>query len=115
MSGKLKMILILIMLLFLIYVFKAIKRNKISTKNALIWVIVDIVVVFCIIFVNPLFGVTNFIGIKTVSNMMFFLGFIFLLILCFNFSNQLSVQNKKIINLTQELALLKNKIEKENK
>jgi hypothetical protein len=47
--------------------------------------------------------------------MMFFMGFIFLIVLCFNLSSQLSIQNKKIINLTQELGILKNKLEKEKK
>lgn len=115
MSNKLTIILILVMILFLIYVFKEIKNNKISTKHALIWVIADIIVIICIIFVEPLFKVAHFLGIETVSNMMFFLGFIFLLVLCFNLSNQISVQNKKIINLTQELGILKNRNNKEVK
>lgn len=115
MSIKLKIILIFIMILFLIYIFSVIKRNKISTKNALIWVIADIIVIFCILFLKQLLVIANFIGIKTVSNMMFFLGFIFLLILCFKQSAQLSIQNKKIINLTQELGILKNKIIKDKK
>lgn len=115
MTIKLKLILILVMLLLLVYIFKSIKRSILSTKNALIWVIADILVIGCIIFVEPLLLVANFIGIKTVSNMLFFISIIFLLVLCFNLSNQLSVQNKKIINLTQELGILRNKINKEKK
>ena len=47
--------------------------------------------------------------------MMFFGGFIFLIILCFNLSSEISIQNKKIISLTQEVGILKNKLEKEKK
>ena len=112
---KLKIILIIIMILLLLYLFRSIKRNKISVKYALIWVIADIVVIICILFVEPLFGLANFLGIKTVSNMMFFFGFIFLLILCFNLSTQISIQNKKIITLTQEFGIHKNKIDKDKK
>lgn len=115
MSIKLKLILIVIMILFLIYVFKAIKNNKISVKYALIWVIADVAVILCVLLVDPLLKISNFIGIKTVSNMMFLFGFVFLLVLCFNLSKQISIQNKKIINLTQELGILKNKIEKVKK
>lgn len=112
---KLKLILIIIMILLLLYLFKSIKKNIISVKYALIWVVADIVVIICILFVEPLFRVANFVGIETVANMMFFLGFIFLLILCFNLSTQISIQNKKIITLTQELGILKNKIGKDKK
>lgn len=115
MSLKLKVLLILIIVLLLLYVFKSVKNNKISVKYALIWIIADIAVIFCILLVEPLLKVSNFIGIKTVSNMLFFLGFIFLLILCFNQSTQISIQNKKIIKLTQELGILKNQIDKDKK
>lgn len=113
MSTKLKIILIFVMFLLLIYILKYIKNNKISTKNALIWVVADILVILCTLFIKPLLIVANFIGIKTVSNMLFFIGFVFLLILCFKQSTQLSEQNKKIITLTQELGILKKQSKKE--
>ena len=112
MSLKLKIILISIMIIFLIYVFKSIKDNKISVKYAIIWIIADIAIIFCVLLIAPLLKFSNLIGIKNVSNLMFFLGFVFLLILCFNFSKHISLQNKKIINLTQELGILKNKLKK---
>lgn len=115
MSIKLKIILIIIMILFLIYICWYIKNKKISIKNSLLWVIADIGVIFCILFINPLLKITNFIGIKKVSNLMFFIGFIFLLVLCFKQSTQLSNLNKKVINLTQELGILKNNINKDKK
>lgn len=113
MSVKLKIILVIVMIIFLIYIFKSIKDSKISTKHALIWVVGDIIVIACIIFVEPMLTVAHFFGVETVSNMMFFIGFVFLLIFSFNQSNQLSYQNNKVIKLTQELGILKNKIKKE--
>lgn len=113
MELKLKIIIIIVMLGLLFYMFNAIRCNKISTKNILFWIISDIFVIFAVIFLDFLLKIANFIGIETVSNMMFFLGFIFLIILCFNMSSQLSIQNKKIINLTQELGILNDKLKKE--
>lgn len=110
---RLKICLIIIMLLFLGYVLKKIKYNKLAIRNALIWIVSDILVIFVIIFIENLLAISNFIGIETVSNMIFFIGFIFLLILCFNMTCELSIQNKKIINLTQELGIMKNKLEKD--
>lgn len=114
MEIKLQVVLIVVMVLLLLYIIKSIKNSKMSTRNALLWVVADIVVIFCILFITPLFSLANFIGIETVANMMFFLGMIFLLVLSFNQSTELSKLNKKVISLTQELAILK-KEKKEEK
>lgn len=115
MELKLKVIIIIVMLLLLFYMFSAVRKSKISLKNILIWIIADIIVVFAVLFSNLLLKFANLVGIEKVSNMMFFGGFIFLIILSFNLSSDLSVQNKKIISLTQEVGILKNKLEKEKK
>lgn len=112
MSSRLRIIIIITMICFLIYIFKHIKRLNISTKHALIWIIADILVIISTIFVEQLFDFIKVIGIENVSSMMFFLGFILLIIVCFNLSNYISVQTKKINSLTQELGILKNQINK---
>jgi len=115
MELRLKIIIILVMIILLMYMFNIVRKNKVSTKNILIWVMADIFVIFATLFLDVLLKIANFFGIETVSNMMFFIGFIFLIVLCFNQSSQLSIQNKKIINLTQELGILKNKLDREKK
>lgn len=105
MSWKLKLIIITIMIGLLLYVFRKIKHTDFSTKYALIWIITDVLVIIATLLVEPLFRFVKILGIETVSNLMFFLGFIFLLIVCFNLSYQLSIQNKKIICLTQKIGL----------
>lgn len=115
MELRLKIIIIVIMLFLLLYMFNIVKKNKVSTKNILLWVVADILVILVTLFLDFWLEVANFFGIKTVSNMMFFMGFIFLIVLCFNLSSQLSIQNKKIINLTQELGILKNGLERRKK
>lgn len=115
MELKLKIIIIIIMILFIMYMLQAVRKNKISLKNILIWIIADLLVIVSVLFLDELLKIANFIGIETVSNMLFFIGFVFLIILCFNLSSEISIQNKKIINLTQEIGILKNKLEKGKK
>lgn len=112
MELKLKMVIIIMMLLLLLYMFRTVRKNKMSLKNILVWIVADVFVIFAVLFLEILLKLANFIGIETVSNMMFFLGFIFLIVLCFNLSSELSIQNKKIISLTQEVGILKNELEK---
>lgn len=115
MDLKLKIIIIIIMLLLLIYMFGTVRKNRVSLKNILIWIIADVIVIIGVLFLEVLLKLANFIGIETVSNMMFFGGFVFLIVLCFNLSSEISIQNKKVISLTQEVGILKNKLEERNK
>lgn len=112
MALKLKIILIVVMILLLIYIIKSIKKGKINVKNALIWLISDIIVILCILFIEPLFEFANFLGIETVSNMIFFISIIFLLVLSFNQTAEISKLNKKIVVLTEEIGILKREMKK---
>lgn len=105
MSLKLKIIIIIIMVSLLLYVFRKIKHSNFSTKYALIWIVADILVIIATLLVEKLVSLVKFFGIETVANLMFFLGFIFLLVVNFNLSYQVSILNKKIISLTQNLGI----------
>lgn len=113
MNLKLKIIIISVMVILLLYVLRKVKHSHFSTKYSLVWIITDVLVIIATIFVDELFGLAKLLGIETVSNLMFFVGFIFLLVMCFNLSYQLSIQNKKIIALTQKLGLNETEIKKQ--
>ena len=115
MPNTLKIFIITFILLFLFYVIKNVKNNKLNIQNALIWLIMSIGIIICIFQIDNLEKLSKLIGAKTLSNIIFFLGFIFLLYVCFNITKTISTHNKKIINLTQELAILRKEIEDEKK
>ena len=114
MPSILKMFIIVCIILFLIYVIKNVKNNNLNIQNSLIWIVMSIGVIICTIFENLLKEIPAAIGVETFSNLIFFIGFIFLIYTCFNITKTISKQNKKIICLTQELALLRKKIDEEN-
>ena len=110
MPNELKVVLVLSILIFLIYVLKNIKRNNLNIKNALIWIIISIGIIMCVFLIEPLRVIAQLAGIKTVSNMIFFVGFVCLIYVCFNITKTTSKQNRKIVELTQELALLRKEV-----
>ena len=59
-------------------------------------------------------GSCNIIGISTVSNFIFLIGFGLLLFITFILTEIVSTQKAKITSLAQEIAILKYKGEKEN-
>lgn len=115
MPSILKAIIIICILIFLIYVIKNVKHNKLNIKNALIWIALSLGIIITVIFVEQLHYVVKLIGIETVSNLLFFIGFIFIIYVCFNVTKTISMQNKKIITLTQELAILRKEFENDKK
>lgn len=109
MPNILKIIVSISILIFLFYVLRNVKRNKLDIKNALIWIVMSTLIIICIFQIENLQKIAHFIGIEKASNMIFFMGFIFLIFVCFNLTKIVSVQNRKIVQLTQELAILEKK------
>lgn len=112
MSKKLMILIILSAILFLIYVIKSIRHQELTVKNSLIWIVLSISIIIVALWSDFFEKMANMFGIEKLSNMFFYLGFLFFIFLCFNITKIISVQNKRIINLTQELALLKNEVDK---
>ncbi len=115
MPNSLKIFLLISILIFIIHVIQNVKTNHLSVRNCIIWLIMSLAIIISIFQIDNLGKVADFLGIKTVSNLLFFLGFIFLIFVSFDISRTQSLQNKKIIKLTQELALLRKEIENDKK
>lgn len=115
MPRELCIVIIIFMIVFFCYVMKNVAHHKLSVKNSLIWAVLVIGVIICLFQIDNLEKLAKLIGIETVSNMLFFLGFVFLIFICFNFTKHISLSNKKIINLTQEIALLRKEIQDDRK
>jgi len=115
MPNNLAILIIFSIIVFLFHVFKQIKKNQLNIKNALIWMLMSVCIIICIFQIDNITSLAKLVGIEKASNMIFFLGFIFLIFTTFNLTKTVSVQNRKIVKLTQELALLRKEIEKRDK
>ena len=110
-----KIVLTICLLIFIVHVINSVKHKKLSVRNSLIWLAMGIAAVVCIWIIPLLEVFIDLIGIETVSNLLFFLGFIFMIFVTFDLAKTISIQNKKIINLTQDLAILKHEVENDSK
>ncbi len=107
----LKIFLIISISIFIIYVLHSVKKNKLSIRNSIVWLVMGGAVIICVFQVDNLTKLAHLIGIEKLSNFLFFLGFIYLIFIAFDITKTISTQNKKIITLTQELALLRKEYE----
>lgn len=113
MPTKLVIFLIIVALIFVVYVWCNIVKRKLTIKYALIWLLFSIAMIIAVLIPGFLKIICNAIGIVTVSNFIFFMGFGLLLFITFALTKIISDQKSKITALCQEVSILK--YEKENK
>lgn len=114
MSLRVQIFFIIFSLLFIIYVYSKIKKKHLSIEYSLMWFGFAILMLMASISPEFLRIISNFIGIKEVSNMVFFFGFILLIFIVLNLTSLISKQNAKISNLVQEIAILKKEMKDKN-
>ena len=115
MQLKLKFFLIIICLIFDLFVYKKVEKGNLQLKYSFMWYVLSFILIFVTIFDGILNPLKLFLGFETISNMVFLMGFFLLTLITFSINLKLSEQNVKIIKLTQEVALLKKEIKKNDK
>lgn len=115
MPIRLGIILIIFTLLFVLFVLHRIKLQKLNLNYSLLWLFAAVVMLFCIFSEGLLEKFATLLGIEKVSNMMFLFGFAVLIVITVSLTVIVSVQNKKITTLIQEMGILKKEIGKDKK
>jgi len=110
MPNNLKIFLLILCFLTFVVLYKMIKKKKIMFKHALFWMFLDFILALCVIFVDYLRSIADLIGIEKISNMIFLFGFLVVIAICIGLTSIVAEQKNKIIILTQEMGILKNKV-----
>ena len=110
MTRNLTIFLISLCLLTFIILYRMVKKKKILFKHAIMWSMLDIILIVQVFSTKYLRVIADFIGIEKISNMVFLFGFLVLLAICIGLTTIVSDQRNKINILTQEFAITNNKI-----
>ena len=114
MNIRLVILLIAFCVLLVTYIFYNIFKRKITLQYSLMWFSYCLIMIVLLLSSPILSSVTSFLGFEVTSNMIFFLGFVALLVVSFNITRFLSSQKEKIVILTQEVGILKEELKKYN-
>ena len=106
-SNQLRIIIIVSMLLALIYIISNIRRQKINFRYGIGWMLVAVLIMLLAIWPQILDLISYALGIEVPVNMLFFMGFILLVIVVFFLSRSVSDLSEKVKQLSQELAIAK--------
>lgn len=115
MALNLRMFLILIVISFIFLILHTIKKNRLLLKYSLLWIASAFFMLISIVFPTFLKLLSNLLGIELVSNLVFLMGFLILLVLTFVLTVIVSEQKRKIVLLVEEVAIIKKELKEMKK
>lgn len=114
MTLKFRLIMAAILLIGFVIIINMVRKKSLDLRYALIWLAL-IAMILVIVIVPGLLGViTHFLGIYDAMNMVFFMGFVFLIVVTFFLTAALSRNSNRIKALTQQVALLEKQVKDES-
>jgi len=94
-----------VIVLALCVIINMIRKKALALRYALAWLLEGFGTLILDLFPDVMMGLAKFMGIEVPSNMLFFLGFCFALIIIFVLTIAVSRMSIRIKSLTQEMAL----------
>lgn len=101
--------------LILVSTLVLLKNGRIPVKFAVLWLLVFLVLLLVGCIPNVIMNIAAQFGFKTMSNMLTGVLIVMLFFMCMALTIIVSGQKTRITLLTQELSMLKEKIEKKEK
>lgn len=102
-------------LILLLIIVISLKKNSMSIKNSIAWLLLPVIFVIIAIFPNPFLKLATLLGFETLSNFIFVIVIALLIIVCFSLTATISHQQSQIIKLIQNISILEKKSNKHNK
>ena len=97
-------------ILYFALLLHMLKKESIILKYALIWIVCGGLFVLFLIFPEVVFSASRLIGVSNPVNAVFLLFAGFALMMLLSFSSIISKNNGMVRKLTQQLALLENRV-----
>ena len=115
MSLTLQLLLIIVTVVFFIILVKNVKKGKLRTDYALVWILCSITLIILSIFPQIAFFIARLTGVISTANMVFAAIIFMLIILVYILFNKVSMLEEKQKNLIQYVAILEKKLKDEDK
>ncbi|MDO3412009.1 DUF2304 domain-containing protein [Saccharibacillus sp. CPCC 101409] len=110
-SLKLQLLLLAVSLAVFVLFINRIRRYKLELKYALIWIFLSTAAVVVSIFPQIFFFIARLMGIEVPVNAVFLLSVSGIFLILYTLTVSLSNHSRKLHTLTQELGLMRNRVE----
>ncbi|MEG0826582.1 MAG: DUF2304 domain-containing protein [Bacilli bacterium] len=105
-----RIIYIMVAVVLMIYIYRCVRKNYMSQDESIFWMVGTIVILILAFVPNIIIYLAKLVGIEYAPSLLFLLTSIFLLILLFKNSQELSSLKEKNKELIQHYALLEKRI-----
>lgn len=110
MNETLKMMLIIAAIVLFGILFFLLRRNSLSIKYSIMWMMMPIMMILMVVFSEPLADFAKLIGFNLLSNFVLVGVCGCLIICCFGLTIMINTRRNQIVSLTQEMAIMKKEI-----
>lgn len=105
MTMRLKVIILITLIIGLCAIVNLIRKRALELKYAITWLVLDFGLVLIVWIPGLIDWISEVLGIYDVTNMVFFVGFVFSIIIIFTLTMSLSRNSDRIRKLAQRMAL----------
>lgn len=103
---------IIIAILPMIYIIHEVRKKRFSIKESFWWMVASFLILILAVFPYSIDWLAGKFGVEYAPSLLFVFCIIFLVLMIFRNSKRLSEQQMKITELAQNLAIIKNEMEK---
>ena len=116
MQTSLKVALVVIVLIYIFFIMKSVKRKNMRISYLIFWSISGVILIISLLIPNLVENISTILGFEMPINMIFSIAIFIILYLIFDLTILISNEQNKNIMLIQEISMLKKRVEElENK
>lgn len=111
MQESLKIALVVILLIYLFFICKAVKRKNMRIGYLIFWSVIGIILIIALLIPNLVENIANYLGFEMPINMIFSVAIFIVLYLIYDLTTLVSKEQNKNVMLIQEISMLKKRVE----
>jgi hypothetical protein len=112
MSDRLQIWVISLSVVILVGIIDLVRRRRLREEYSFLWLVLGFGLLGLTIFPDILSALSQIVGIILPVNTLFFVGLLFVFLICLYFSLRISSLTNQVKNLIQEVALLESRLQK---
>lgn len=106
---------LVVAIIFFLFIVRLINKNVFLLKNTAVWILTSIILILFSVFPKLAYLLSDFLGFKETSNFLYFCAIAFLIVTVLLNTISASRQDIRINTLTQELSIIKSKLEEQER
>lgn len=115
MSLKIQIVVLAVLLVSFLLLCRQVKKRTLDLKYTLAWFVLVLALVIIDVFPEIVIGISSVIGIATPSNMLFFVGYILIIVIIYTLTVAISKLSDNVRAMAQRIALLEKELEEYRK